>query len=98
MRPPYDGLSPARVLFISGQKDELVKYAWQKAMYDALCRRFDCAVPHGNDKGLTIADSESGACLVSFAHSGGHQFPAEAPQSIVHFFRTASVKVQAKAP
>ena len=87
MRPPYTKLQAARVLFIAGEKDELVKYEWQRAMYDALWRRFECSPPQKNDKGLFIADSKSGAHLVAFVHTGGHTFPPEAPQLIVDFFQ-----------
>lgn len=87
MPPPYARLLPARVLFIAGEKDELVKYAWQHAMYEALWRRFDCAPPRKNEKGFLVADSKSGAHLVAYVHAGTHAFPGEAPQRIVDFFQ-----------
>ena len=85
---PYRGLKPGKILILAGKQDELVKFAWQSQTIDNLRKYFSCGLVRREDNGCTIADASSGAQVVAFVHSGGHQFPAEGPQLIVNYFRS----------
>ncbi len=82
-------LKPAPVIHIAGTNDQLVKFAWQKLMIDALVRINQCDVkgqPAG--KNLTLHPSKIAAPVMTYIHPGTHQYPAEATALIVDFFKT----------
>jgi polyhydroxybutyrate depolymerase len=84
---PYKGLRPARFLMLAGEKDDLVKYAWQRRTFEGLCKHFSCAPVRREASGCLVAEASSGTQIVAYVHPGAHQFPAEAPALIVKFFR-----------
>ena len=86
---PYAGLKPGKLLMFSGEKDDLVKFAWQRRTFDNLLRFFDCNAAKRDNDGCLVADSKSGAHIAAYVHAGGHQFPSAAPQLIVKFFKAS---------
>lgn len=83
------GFVPKPVFVIAGEKDTLVKFAWQKRMIDALRKLNQCGVGKAwdIDKRLTIYPSSVNAPVVTYIHSGGHIVPQDAPALVVKFFR-----------
>jgi len=81
-------LKPKPVLHVAGEKDPLVKYAWQRATMNAL-RKLNGCVAEGKPWGehCTFFASPSGTPVVEFVHPGGHEFPAGAAPAMVKFFQ-----------
>ena len=81
-------LRPAPALHVAGEKDELVKFAWQERMLESVRRTNQC-----DAKGTKAADgtvtyaSKAGAPLVTYIHPGTHRYPPEATKLIVAFFK-----------
>lgn len=81
-------LKPKPVLHIAGDNDPLVKYEWQKATIDIVRRGNGCAEQgEAWAPGCLFYPSKSGTPLVTYIQSGGHKYPADAPDLIVRFFR-----------
>lgn len=84
----YPRLAPAPVIHVAGEKDPLVKFAWQKTQIDSLLRINQCASPgQPAGKGCTLYTSKIGAPVMTFIHSGGHRYPPESTAMIVDFFK-----------
>ena len=79
---------PCPIFHVAGEKDQLVKFEWQKASWAAV-RTLNGCEEQGKewDKGCTIYPSSKDAPLVTFIHPGDHKYPAEAPALIVKFFK-----------
>jgi polyhydroxybutyrate depolymerase len=80
-------LKPKPVLHLAGEHDPLVKYEWQKGTIDALRKLNQCGEGKPWEKHCTIYESKIGAPVVAYIHPGGHNFPAEAADVIVKFFK-----------
>jgi polyhydroxybutyrate depolymerase len=80
-------LKPKPVLHVAGEKDALVKFAWQQRTMDALRKLNECGEGRPWEKGCTVYESKIGAPVVTFIHPGAHGFPSEAPGIIVKFFQ-----------
>lgn len=82
-------LKPKPVLHVAGEKDTLVKYEWQRQTMDALRKLNQCSEgqPWMGENGCTLYPSKLDAPVVTFIHPGTHQFPANAPDLIVKFFK-----------
>ncbi|HYF35704.1 MAG TPA: hypothetical protein VD994_10470 [Prosthecobacter sp.] len=82
-------LKPKPVLHLAGEKDPLVKYAWQTATMTQLRKMNQCGegTPWEVDENCTFYASAIGAPVVTAIHPGGHEFIAEAPAVIVKFFK-----------
>lgn len=86
--PNVRKLKPKPAMHVAGEKDPLVKYAWQKAMMEAVRKLNGCEA-----EGKTWAahcmlyESKGGTPVVTFIHSGGHEFHRDAPALIVKFFK-----------
>ncbi len=80
-------LAPKPVLHVAGEKDALVKFAWQQQTMNALRKLNECGEGKPWAKDCTFYESKIGAPVVTFIHPGGHQFPAAAPALIVRFFQ-----------
>lgn len=83
-------LAPKPVMHLAGEKDALVKFAWQQRMMEALRKVNGCNAPGepwGGDKRCTLYSSKDGVPVVTFIHAGGHQFDAAAPALMVKFFK-----------
>jgi polyhydroxybutyrate depolymerase len=81
-------LKPKPVMHLAGEMDPLVKYEWQKETIQTLIRLNGC-----DEKGTawapkcTLYPSKTGTPVVTLIHSGGHNFPPEAPALFVKFFK-----------
>ena len=83
-------LKPKPVLHVAGEKDPLVKFAWQQQMMAAVRRIDQCTEGQPwteGIKGCTLYPSKVGAPVVTYIHPGTHTFPSEAPALIVKFFK-----------
>jgi polyhydroxybutyrate depolymerase len=82
-------LKPKPVFHLAGEKDSLVKFAWQEAMIEKLKKVNGCEGDKGRPAGkhCTEYGSRGGPVVVTYVHPGGHELPAEAPARIVEFFR-----------
>jgi len=80
-------LRPAPVIAIAGEHDELVKFAWQQKMIEALRWINECGEGRPAGPGCTLYDSKIGAPVMTYIHPGTHQYPPEATALIVAFFK-----------
>ena len=79
---------PIAVMHVAGEKDNLVRFAWQERTMQRVRTINGCADKGSNwAKGCTLYSSPKGAPFVSFIHGGTHKYPAEAPALIVRFFK-----------
>ncbi len=87
LRQP-DRFKPKPVMHLAGEQDPLVKFSWQKATMDGV-RKLNGCESGGQpwDKLCTIYPSKTGTPLVTYIHSGGHEFKREAAPLIVKFFK-----------
>ena len=83
---------PKPVLHIAGEGDPLVKFAWQKVMMQRVREINQCSegLPWELDKNCTFYASKVGAPVVTAIHPGTHNYPREAPDVIVKFFKSVS--------
>ena len=81
-------LKPKPVWHLAGRNDDLVKFAWQERMIDAVRRINQCGPAQPAVQGQVSYPSKIGAPVVTYIHDGGHTFPSEAPALIVAFLKT----------
>ena len=84
--------SPMPVIHVAGEKDPLVKFAWQQATFAVVRKTNGCA-----DDGkawakegvleATLYASSKGAPLVTALHAGGHEYAKGSTELIVRFFK-----------
>lgn len=81
-------LKPKPVIHLAGEMDPLVKYEWQKAGIETLKKLNGCS-EQGKEWApqCTIFESQSGTPVVTLIHPGAHNFPKEAPELFVKFFK-----------
>jgi len=84
--------SPMPVIHVAGEKDPIVKFAWQKATFAAVRRINGCAEegkPWAKEGVLdaTLFASTKGAPLVTAIHGGGHEYAKGSTELIVRFFK-----------
>jgi polyhydroxybutyrate depolymerase len=86
-------LKPKPVLHLAGEKDALVKYEWQQATMEAL-RKLNGCEPTGTAwaKWCTLYPSKTGTPVITLIHPGAHNFPPEAPELFVKFFKEHAKK------
>jgi polyhydroxybutyrate depolymerase len=75
------------VLHVAGEKDELVKFAWQEQTIAALKKLNQAGAGEPWEKIAVRHPSPIGAPVVTYIHPGAHGFPAAAPALIVTFFK-----------
>jgi polyhydroxybutyrate depolymerase len=80
-------LKPKPVMHLAGEKDELVKFAWQKQTIAALKTLNQCGPGRAWAAQCTLHESALGAPVVTMIHPGTHAFPRTAPALIVKFFK-----------
>jgi polyhydroxybutyrate depolymerase len=80
-------LRPKPVMHLAGEKDELVKFAWQELTIAALKKLNQCGEGRPWDRHCTFFPSALGTPVVAMIHPGTHAFPREAPALIVKFFK-----------
>ena len=80
-------LLPKPAFHIAGRTDPLVRFVWQETMMEMVRRvnRSGKGVPWGPL--CTYYPSESGAPSAAYVHTGGHEYPGEASEFVVRFFR-----------
>ncbi len=90
-------LKPKPVLHVAGEKDPLVKFAWQKATMDFVRQLNGCAT-EGKKLGdcHTLYASTHGTPLVTYIYPGGHTYPTAATPLIVKFFQEQTAVAPAK--
>lgn len=73
---------------LMGENDMLVKPAWQKITYHKILRVNEC-VNQGVkiDSNLTTYKGKNDNDFVLFTHKGGHEYPKNANQPIIDFFK-----------
>ena len=81
-------LKPKPVLHLAGEKDALVKYEWQQVTMEAL-RKLNGCEPTGTEwaKWCTLYPSKTGTPVITLIHPGAHNFPPDAPELFVKFFK-----------
>jgi polyhydroxybutyrate depolymerase len=80
-------LKPKPVFHVAGEKDPLVKFAWQEQMIAALRRLNQCGPAQPAENGCVTYPSKIGAPVVTFIHPGGHEVPTAVPPLIIAFFQ-----------
>jgi polyhydroxybutyrate depolymerase len=85
---PQKETKPCPTLHLAGEKDPLVKFDLQMRAVAAI-KTFNGCEEQGKDwdKGCTLYPSPNDAPVVTFIHSGTHQYPSEGPALIVKFFK-----------
>jgi polyhydroxybutyrate depolymerase len=85
-------LQPKPVMHLAGEKDTLVKFAWQERMMKAERNLNGCsAAGQSWAKLATLYPSRTNTPVVTYIHPGGHEFRPEAPPLIVKFFKEHSL-------
>lgn len=90
-------LKPKPCLHIAGEKDELVKFEWQKATIDAV-RKLNGCESEGKpwqkdaDPTGTLYESKSGTPLVTYIYPGGHTYPTDGAKRVAAFFKEHAKK------
>lgn len=85
-------LQPLPILHVAGEKDDIVPFEAQKRTMDA-ARKVNGCDPEGKPWATagklvgTIYPSKGGTPFVAVIHPGTHQYPDEAPELIVKFFK-----------
>ena len=80
--------TPKPGFHLMGEADPLVKPGWQKMTYNKIMRINSCVT-----NGVKIADNvtfykgKNGNDFQLFIHSGGHEYPKNANQPIIDFFK-----------
>jgi polyhydroxybutyrate depolymerase len=80
-------LKPKPVLHLAGEKDVLVKFAWQQETIAELKKLNQCGEGRPWDTHCTFYPSPLGTPVVTMIHPGTHAFPRTAPALIVKFFK-----------
>ena len=82
-------LKPKPALHLAGQGDLSVKFDWQQETLEGLRKLNECGEGQRwkNEEWCTLYPSKVGAPLVTYIHSGAHDFPAGAATAIVKFFQ-----------
>ena len=82
-------LKPKPVMHLAGEKDELVKFAWQQQTIAELKKLNQCREGRPWATHCTLYSSPLGTPVVTMIHPGTHAFPRTAPALIVKFFQEA---------
>jgi len=84
-------LKPKPVLHLAGENDPLVKFEWQKATVDSVRKLNQCGEGRPWEQDCTLYESKIGAPVVAYIHPGKHNFPPQAADVIVKFFKDHSL-------
>lgn len=82
-------VKPVPVIQIAGEKDPLVPYRYQVFTISRMRKINQCS-PNGQvweDAGSTLWKSSIGDPVVLCTHPGGHNYPTDASEKIVRFFK-----------
>lgn len=82
-------LKPKPMLHIMGERDPLVKPIWQKMMYEKVLKINGCsATGEAYAPQATLYPSATGTPVVLYIHPGGHEYPQEANEVVIKFFKS----------
>lgn len=82
-------MKPKPFFHLVGEKDPLVKPTWQKITYQALLKKNKCeAVGKKINEFATLYNSANGNSSIIYSYPGGHEYPQEANQVIIDFFKS----------
>jgi polyhydroxybutyrate depolymerase len=82
-------MEPKPFFYLVGEKDPLVKPAWQKLTFQALLKKNKCeATGKKINEFATLYPSSSGNRSIIYSYPGGHEYPKEANQIIIDFFKS----------
>jgi len=83
-------LKPKPMFHIASESDPLVKYEWQKAAIEKVCKLNSAGDPKpwNDNKLCTLHPSKDGNDVVVYLHDGGHKFAGkDAVAAMVRFFK-----------
>jgi polyhydroxybutyrate depolymerase len=81
-------MKPKPVLHVAGERDTLVKYAWQQRAMETIRRINGCnADPKDAGKFCKQYTSKDGPPVITYIHPGAHEIPAGVPTRIAEFFK-----------
>jgi polyhydroxybutyrate depolymerase len=88
LRPSVQPAQPKPLLHIAGRQDRQIPFADQQAAIDT-ARRVDGVTGKGAScgSGCTIYRASSGPPVMTWIHSGGHEYPPSTSERIAKFFR-----------
>lgn len=92
-------IKPKPALHIAGENDQLVRFPMQQRTMDTVRKLNGCAedgkawAKAGTLVGA-LYSSKTGTPFVSVIHPGTHQYPSEAPELIVKFFKEQNSPVK----
>ena len=90
-------VKPAPLLHVAGEKDEIVPFASQKRTLEMM-RKLNGCDGEGKEWAKsgplvgTLYPSKTGTPVVEVIHPGTHQYPEQAPELIVKFFKEQAKK------
>lgn len=85
--------TPKPGFHLMGQHDPLVKPEWQKITYNKMLRINGCDTEGTRiDSNLTSYVGKNGNDFQLFIHAGGHEYPKNANQAIINFFKKYTKK------
>jgi polyhydroxybutyrate depolymerase len=82
-------IKPKPIMHIIGEKDPLVKPAWQEATINGMLKVNSCSKEgkfYATD--AIIYPSSTGNPFIIYKHNGGHVFPQEANAVVIQFFKS----------
>lgn len=81
--------TPKPGFHLIGEADPLVKPSWQKITYNKMLRVNGCNIAEGTkvDNNVTFYKGKDGNDFELFIHDGGHEYPKNANQPIIDFFK-----------
>jgi polyhydroxybutyrate depolymerase len=82
-------MKPKPVLHCAGEKDELVKFAWQEGTIERL-KKLNHVTGEGEKIGERVTrygSAEGDTPVVTYIHPGGHAMPQDESDAIVKFFK-----------
>lgn len=83
-----ENAKPRPVFMIAGEKDPLVPFEGQKRAMDIVRKVLKTDATKARTEGLMTTEPGAGGTeLVTYIHSGGHEFPKEALPAILAFFQ-----------
>jgi polyhydroxybutyrate depolymerase len=87
----FNKLKPKPAMLLGGEKDALVRFAWQELMMDAVRNLNGCVAESAPwDSRCKLFASTNGTPVVTYVHPGGHTFDRSATPKIVKFFKEHS--------
>lgn len=88
-----DQLTPKPAMHFAGRKDPIVPFALQQRSIEMVKQLNDCRDNSESwSKNCRYFPSDNGTPFVEYIHGGGHEYPDDASELIVRFFKQQSLK------